>query len=299
MNRYPLNSRILGAGSQLPLTFAAAVQEMILAVTATAVAIRGMRASRSMKMSYVFAPEITRLFKAVQSVTLGGAVNLKVWFKKYIAGSTTFSLGMSLTLRKLIKRYIAAAQSFRLTYSATLRQRIKTYAAAVQNFAMSSRARSIRQLHLHVNQAVTIAGNLRTRITRAMEAAQSFVLARSVDIRTAFLTAINGAVGLRGVLTAYDIPTASAGVDRTTYVSWVTRQIVVPGAAFSGDRKAVLDSAGTRPTEPPATVGNSTEFGGRLDDLRDVVSIDPTAGEVLVFDGTEWVPAKIDGGTFQ
>ena len=96
MNRYPLNARVLGAGSQLPLTFAAAVQEMILAVTATAVAIRGMRASRSMKMSYVFAPEITRLFKAVQSVTLGGAVNLKVWFKKYIAGSTTFSLSINL-----------------------------------------------------------------------------------------------------------------------------------------------------------------------------------------------------------
>lgn len=255
MNRSALNSAILGSGSRLPLSFAAAYQALYLIAVMTAGVIRR------------------------------GVVNQ--------------SLNLSGTPTARVKRFFKAAEAMSLKYSAECHAWVKVYGKIVQNFALGYETVARRVAYMKVTSVMSLVPTVRSHFVRSAKAVQQFALESLIEIRTAILAAINGSVGLRGVLTAYDIPTASAGVDRTAYVTWFTRQIVVPGSAFSGDRKAVLDSAGTRPPETPGTPGTGTDFGARLDDLRDVVSIDPSAGEVLVFDGVEWVPAKIDGGTFE
>lgn len=272
MNRYPLNARVLGAGSQIPLTMATAVQVMYLTAAAAAHAIRGMRANGQLSNTVNVRTRITRVFEATQALTLAAVVAPRVWFKTYIAGTVTFALSTNVNVRQLIRRTVTAVQSLSLTSTFTIHQWIKTYAQGVQNLAMSTRGKFSRRLFPVIRVSQAISGSLRMLATRHWVMSKSLALNGSADVRTAvrsvvdasvqLLSTVEGrlavrfewvstlALGVRNKLTTairstasqvfslfssvdvLDVTTLPATADRTVAINEVSRIVVVPGESY-------------------------------------------------------------------
>lgn len=196
MNRYPLNSRVIGAGSSSALSYVAAIQNLILQVAATASAIRVMRASQTFTLAQVADTAITRFFKAVQVCALDMSLTTKTYFMKYVEVAQSLVLSYSATARQRVRTYAIAAQALALKSTLTVRQWVKTYAAAVQNFAMQTASRYSRHTFANAAQRFMAVGALTTRVTRYMKVAQTMAIEGVTNARKAVLAAVNQAMAL-------------------------------------------------------------------------------------------------------
>lgn len=187
MNRYPLNTRVLGAGSQIPLTMATAVQVMYLAVAATARSIRWTKVNGTLANTSLTDATITRAFKATQQLTIASVIAPSVWFTKYISAAGTFALQTSVTVHHRIRRTINATQTFYLTSVANQHRWVKTYAQAVQNFGMSTKAKYGRLIQVVVNQVQAVVMSLRILAKRHWKIAGSPALVTVNNARKAVL----------------------------------------------------------------------------------------------------------------
>lgn len=232
MNRYPLNSRVIGAGSESPLSYVAAFQNFYLYVAATAHAIRGMRANQPLSLNQTSRAITTRLFSAVGTLALELSLTTRTRFQTYVTGATTLTLTTAITVHQRIKRYAQAAQTFALTSTFTIHQLIKTYAAALQNFALGQTSKYSRLVFPKVSQKLSAVGSFKTSITRSAKAAVSFVLRRAVTIRTAIGASITEALVLASSIIASDRTTLPANLERTVEIPESSRMVVVPGESY-------------------------------------------------------------------
>ena len=232
MNRYPLNSRVIGAGSESPLSYVAAVQNFVLQVAATAIAIRGMRVNQSLTMNQTARAVITRLFAAVQELALNLSLTTKTYYMTYAEAAQNFVLSTTATARQRIKRYAQAAQTFALTSTLTIHQYIKTYAAAVQNFALGQTSKFARYVHPRVAQSLTAVASFRATLIRSAKSAVSFVLGRAITIRTAIGATITESLVLASSIIASDRTTLPANIERTVEIPESSRMVVVPGESY-------------------------------------------------------------------
>jgi len=161
MNRSPLNTQVLGAGSRIPLTMATAVQVMYLSVAAAAHSIKWSKVYGILSNTSSTNANITRAFKATQQVTIAGVVAPSVWFRKYLSGAGEFALKTGITVHHRIRRTITATQTLALTSTANVHRWVKTYASAVQNFALRTQSKYQRRLLLITNQALAMQMSLR------------------------------------------------------------------------------------------------------------------------------------------
>lgn len=185
MNRYPLNSRVIGAGSESPLSYVSAIQNFVLEVVATAYAIRGMRVNQSLSLEQTVQTVITRLFKAAQTFALDVSLTTKTYFQKYAEAAQDFVLSTTATARQRIKRYVQAAQTFALTAQFNIRHWIKTYASAVQNFALSTSSRYSRVVLLIKTQVARLITAIRPTHQRSFKIAQELYATGSLNLRKA------------------------------------------------------------------------------------------------------------------
>lgn len=232
MNRYPLNSRVIGAGSESPLSYASAVQNFVLEVVATAIAIRGMRANQSLTLDQTMRAVVTRLFAAAQTLALNFSLTTKTYFMEYAEAAQNFVLTTTATARQRIKRYVEASQALALRAAIDVRHYIKTYAAAVQNFALGVNAKYRARVSFKATQALSAVGSFRTRITRGMRVAGSFVLNGAVELRTAIGASVTQALVLASSIIASDRTSAPANIERTVEIPDTSRTVVVPGESY-------------------------------------------------------------------
>lgn len=191
MNRYPLNSRVIGAGGQSPLSYATAIQVFVLSVVATAYSIRGMRVDRSLRLSDAVDTVITRLFAATQTLALDLSLTTKTYFQKYAQATQEFALTTLVIASQQIKQFVQLAQTLSLNLSGDFRHWIKTYAAAVQNFALGQTANYSRIVLLIKNQAATLGLTLRAIHRRSFKITQSVFAEGSLNVRKALLIGVN------------------------------------------------------------------------------------------------------------
>lgn len=277
MNRYALNSQVIGVGAGKPLSVASAFQALYLVASAARSTVRTRAVvDDNLNLSAVASPTIYRIFEAAQTMSLAYEADVHRWVKVYGRAVQNFALGYRSAAGKLVL--------FRTRTILYLRDVMRAKQTRFMDLALSVKA---------VGRTV-----VRSAILAPVE--QALRLGRVVEFRKAFLEVFHQDMGLLTYIDAQDVPTAMAASDRTAIVSWFTRQVIVPAAEFSGSRKATLDvQTGTAPTggSGGATSGEFN-FTGKLDDLRDVESKNATPGEVLTYENGEWKPTKIDGGEF-
>lgn len=254
MNRYPLNSQVLGAGSQVPLTLATAVQNMVLAVAAASRVIRGMRADSVLQLSSVGNYRVRRIFKAVESLALSSNIKLTTWYQKYLSATSTLSLNASITVHQWIKRYVLASVTLGLASRVSVRHLIRTYASAVQNFAMATTSKYSRRVLLITLQQMGLGLSLRSLHKKSFKAAQIVAVNGVVKARTALRgiadqmlqllfkdtahhwvynpVVLQQSLAMQAEITAYDITTTEANIERTVSVNSDPRLIIVPGESY-------------------------------------------------------------------
>ena len=276
MNRYSLNSRILGAGTKVPFSFISAFQDILLIVAAKISVTRVMKVKQSLTLEPSWRIWAYRKFKGAQTFTLTGVNNIHQWVKVYLAGVQNFALSTVAVQKRIIK--FVSAIPFDLT--ASFRMLHYQYGKPLAQFT--------------INGVVNVRTAIRAQLAQALE------LGPVVKVRTALRVIVSQLLAVLDGIVAFDIPSASAGADRTVVVPWFTRQIIVPSASYSGGRVATMDTqAGTATTPTTPARDTAYDFTGKLDDLRDVESKNAASGQTLVFDGKEWVPTEVDGGTFE
>lgn len=278
MNRYALNSQVIGVGAGRPLSVASAFQALYLVASAARSTLRTRAVvDDNLNLYAVASPTIYRIFEAAQTMSLAYEADVSRWVKVYGRAVQNFALGYNSIAGKLIL--------FRTNTVLYLRDVMRAKRTRFMDLALSVKA---------VGRTV-----VRSAILAPVE--QALRLDRVVEFRKAFLEAFHQDMGLLTYIDAQDVPTAMAASDRTAIVSWFTRQVIVPAAEFSGSRKATLDvQTGTAPTgSSGGATSGEFNFTGKLDDLRDVVTKTPQPGELLGFDGEEWKPTVIDGGEFE
>ena len=232
MNRYPINSRVIGAGGESPLSYVSAIQNFVLQVAATAVAIRGMRVSQSLTLEQTARAITTRFFAAAQTLALDLSLTTKTYFMKYGSAAQVLAMTVVATARQRIKRYAQATQSLALLSSMTIHQWIKTYATGLQNFALATEAKYARHAFGKAAQNLTAVGGIRPMIYRSFKAAGHFVLSSRVTIRTAIRTTASQVFALIGSITASDRTTTPANAERSIEVPAASRSVIVPGESY-------------------------------------------------------------------
>lgn len=232
MNRYPLNSRVIGAGSESPLSYAAAIQNFVLNVAAAAVAIRGMRANQSLTLAHTSRALAIRIFASAQTLVLDAAVVTKLYFMTYAAAAQSFILQNTATARQRIKRYAQAAQAMTLSSSMTLHQWIKTYAAATQNFALGQSAKFMRYVYPEASQPMGLNGRIVTTLIQSAKASTALVMNGVAACRTAIRVSATQLLQLITTAIAADRTSSPANSERTIQVPSASRTVVVPGESY-------------------------------------------------------------------
>jgi hypothetical protein len=232
MNRYPINSRVIGAGGESPLSYVVAFQNFVLHVAATAVAIRGMRASQSLTLEQTARAIITRFFAASQVLALNLSLTTKTYFMKYGTAAQTMALTVAAIARQQIKRYAQSTQALALSASITIHHWIKTYATALQNFALSTSGKYARHIYPSVAQTLAGTGQIRPTIYRSFKASGVAILTGAITIRTAVRTSASQVFALITSITAADRTTQPANAERSLSVPVTPRTAIVPGESY-------------------------------------------------------------------
>lgn len=232
MNRYPINSRVIGAGGESPLSYVAAFQSFVLHVAATAVAIRGMRASQSLTLEQTARAIITRFFAASQALALDLSLTTKTYFMKYGTATQALALTVAGIARQQIKRYAQSTQALALSASITIHHWIKTYATALQNFALSTSGKCGLRFYPTVAQTLAGAGQIRPTIYRSFKASGAAILTGAITIRTAVRASANQVFALITSIKAADRTIQPANADRMVAVPVTQRTIIVPGESY-------------------------------------------------------------------
>lgn len=232
MNRYPLNSRVIGAGSESPLSYATAIQNFVLNVAAAAVAIRGMRANQSLTLAQTSRALAIRLMTAAQTLVLDATVITKLYFMAYAEAAQSFILQTTATARQRIKRYAQAAQVLALTASMTLHQWIKTFAATTQNFALGQSSKFMRYAYAKANQPMALTSRIVSTLIQSAKSGAVLALNGIAVCRTAIRATANQLMQLVTSAVAANRTSSPANSERTVEVPSASQTVVVPGESY-------------------------------------------------------------------